>query len=96
MTTVEVQKLIERVANLEKELGLDLPIYVQYLNWIGGLLRGDLGYAYVSEKPALEEILPTLAAGATLVMRGDALWETEELARRVEALGLTVLNPFES
>ena len=40
-------------ANLEKELGLDQPIVVQYLHWIGGLLHGDLGYSYVSEKPAL-------------------------------------------
>ena len=30
-------------ANLEKELGLSDPIIVQYLHWIGGLLRGDLG-----------------------------------------------------
>ena len=40
-------------ANLEKELGLDQPMVVQYLHWIGGLLHGDLGYSYVSEKPAL-------------------------------------------
>ena len=37
-------------ANLERELGLDQPIVVQYLHWIGGLLHGDLGYSYVSEK----------------------------------------------
>ena len=43
-------------ANLEKELGLSQPIVVQYLNWICGLLHGDLGYSYVSEKPALQEI----------------------------------------
>src|SRR5258708_21170159 len=47
-------------ANLEKELGLSDPIVVQYLKWIGGLLHGDLGYSYVSEKPALHEILPRL------------------------------------
>jgi peptide/nickel transport system permease protein len=53
-------------ANLEKELGLNLPIYQQYLNWIGGLLRGDLGYSYVSEKPALDEILPRIPITARL------------------------------
>src|SRR6187399_3689562 len=53
-------------ANLEKELGLDLPIWQQYLNWIGGLLRGDLGYSYVSEKPALQEILPRIPITARL------------------------------
>jgi len=53
-------------ANLEKELGLNLPIYVQYWNWISGLLHGDLGYSYVSEKPALQEILPRIPITARL------------------------------
>jgi peptide/nickel transport system permease protein len=53
-------------AKLEAELGLDRPLVTQYLNWIGGLLRGDLGYAYVSEKPALEEILPRIPVTAKL------------------------------
>jgi peptide/nickel transport system permease protein len=51
---------------LEKELGLDKPIAVQYVNWIGGLAHGDLGYSYVSEKPALQEILPRIPITAKL------------------------------
>ena len=51
---------------LEKELGLDKPIIVQYAAWIGGLARGDLGYSYVSEKPALQEILPRIPITAKL------------------------------
>ena len=43
-------------AKLEKELGLDRPIAVQYVQWVSGLARGDLGYSYVSEKPAIQEI----------------------------------------
>ncbi len=53
-------------ANLERDLGIDQPLVVQYLHWIGGLLRGDLGYSYVSEKPALEEILPRIPITARL------------------------------
>jgi peptide/nickel transport system permease protein len=53
-------------ANLQKELGLSDPIVVQYLKWIGGLLHGDLGYSYVSEKPALQEILPRIPITAKL------------------------------
>src|SRR2546421_6035074 len=49
---------------IERQLGLDQPIAVQYVNWIGGLMRGDLGYAYVSEKPAIEEIVPRLPVPA--------------------------------
>jgi peptide/nickel transport system permease protein len=53
-------------ANLQRELGIDQPLVVQYLHWISGLLRGDLGYSYVSEKPALDEILPRIPITARL------------------------------
>ena len=53
-------------AKLEKELGLDKPIAVQYVHWIGGLAHGDLGYSYVSEKPAIDEILPRIPITAKL------------------------------
>jgi peptide/nickel transport system permease protein len=51
---------------LEKELGLDRPVAVQYVQWISGLAHGDLGYSYVSEKPALQEILPRIPITANL------------------------------
>jgi peptide/nickel transport system permease protein len=51
---------------IEKQLGLDRPVPVQYATWIGGLLRGDLGYSYVSEKPAIQEIAPRLPVTAEL------------------------------
>src|SRR6201993_1541767 len=53
-------------AALERQLGVDQPLVVQYLHWIGGLLHGDLGYSYVSEKPALDEILPRIPITARL------------------------------
>jgi peptide/nickel transport system permease protein len=53
-------------ANLQRDLGLDQPIVVQYFHWIWGLLHGDLGYSYVSEKPALDEILPRIPITARL------------------------------
>ena len=51
---------------LEKELGLDQPIPVQYARWVDGLAHGDLGYSYVSEKPAIDEILPRIPITAKL------------------------------
>lgn len=53
-------------ADLEKQLGLDRPIAVQYVSWISGLARGDLGYSYVSEKPAIDEIAPRIPITAKL------------------------------
>jgi len=51
---------------IERQLGLDQPIVTQYVSWISGLARGDLGYAYVSEKPAIQEIAPRIPVSAKL------------------------------
>ncbi len=53
-------------AKLEHDLGIDQPIVVQYAQWIMGLAHGDLGYSYVSEKPALSEIAPRIPITAKL------------------------------
>ena len=53
-------------ATIEKELGLDLPIYQQYYHWIAGLVSFDLGYSFVSEMPAIDEIGPRIPITAKL------------------------------
>jgi peptide/nickel transport system permease protein len=55
-------------AQIEKELGLDKPIPVQYLTWMGGLLQGDLGYSYVSELPTIDELAPRIPITAKLAV----------------------------
>jgi len=40
---------VEKVNELRQELGLDLPIWQRYLNWIGGVLQGDLGNSFYEE-----------------------------------------------
>ena len=53
-------------AKIAHELGLDRPIIEQYGQWIGGMVRGDLGFAYVSERPTIEEIGPRIPISAKL------------------------------
>jgi peptide/nickel transport system permease protein len=53
-------------AQIEKDLGLDKPIPVQYARWINGMAHGDLGYSYISEKPTITEILPRIPITAKL------------------------------
>ena len=53
-------------AKIARELGIDRPIFDQYIHWIGGLAQGDLGFAYVSERPAIEEIAPRIPISAKL------------------------------
>jgi peptide/nickel transport system permease protein len=43
---------------LERELGVDRPIVVQYVRWLGELLRGDLGKSYRYDMPAWAIIQP--------------------------------------
>lgn len=46
----------EAVERFRVELGLDQPLPVQYFSWLGQLVRGDLGYSYVSRTPVSEII----------------------------------------
>ncbi|SDP10585.1 peptide/nickel transport system permease protein [Actinacidiphila guanduensis] len=41
------------IAALRHQLGLDAPVWRQYLDYLGNLLHGDLGYSYVQHEPAL-------------------------------------------
>src|SRR5258706_4667853 len=59
---------VKEKAKIAKELGLDKPIIEQYALWIGGLSRGDLGFAYVSERPAIEEIAPRIPISGKLAL----------------------------
>lgn len=56
----------EERALIERELGLDKPVVVQYTTWIVGIFTGDLGYSYVSEKPTIDEIAPRIPITAKL------------------------------
>jgi peptide/nickel transport system permease protein len=53
---------------IEQDLGLDQPLPVQYFRWIGGLLQGDLGISYQTERPAIQEIAPRIPITATLAV----------------------------
>lgn len=44
------------------ELGLDKPFFTQYLAWLGGLLRGDMGVSYVSGKDVFGTFISKLPA----------------------------------
>lgn len=58
-------------ANIERSLGLDQPLYVQYLRWIGNILQADLGASLMFSRPVLDMILERLPA--TLLLGGAAL-----------------------
>ncbi|PZP45221.1 MAG: diguanylate cyclase [Azospirillum brasilense] len=54
----------EDIARVERQLGLDRPLPVQYLEWLGRMLMGDWGRSYRDQQPVLAVIGSHL--GATL------------------------------
>jgi peptide/nickel transport system permease protein len=61
-----VQATPEAVQALERRMGLDRPIALQYLTWIGGVLRGDFGSSLISRQPIRPEIARRLPASLLL------------------------------
>lgn len=61
----------ENVARINRDLGLDRPLYEQYFVWVGNLLQGDFGRSYILNRPVLDEILERF--GATAILAGASL-----------------------
>lgn len=53
-------------------LGLDQPIYVQYLNWLSQVLRGNLGYSFSNSMPVTTLLAERL--GPTILLMGVSLF----------------------
>src|SRR5437016_4613810 len=61
----------EAAANLRAQYGLDQPIYVQYLRWVGLMLQGNFGMSMEYNRPVLEVIGDRLPL--TMVVSFEAL-----------------------
>ena len=69
----------DTVAALRAQLGLDVPLWQRYLQWVGGMLVGDFGTSYTYRTPVAE-------------MVADRLWISLPLA--IYALVLSTLIAF--
>lgn len=58
----------ELIAQYAHEMGLDQPLHVQFMNYAGLLLRGDLGNSWRTERPVLEELGQRLPATLELAL----------------------------
>src|ERR687898_3086965 len=50
----------EQMAQMRALFGLDQPLHVQYLSWLGALVRGDAGFSIRTGQPVTQEILARL------------------------------------
>jgi len=58
----------ERHAELIHEMGLDRPLYVQFFDYVGGVLKGDLGISVVTHRPVMDEFLTLFPATVELAI----------------------------
>jgi peptide/nickel transport system permease protein len=93
---------------IRRDMGLDRPVWEQYLRWLGKLLKGDFGDSFTTHKPVLGELLPRLAVTAELTLMAglmamamgassglaSARWRgrTDWLVRGINGLFLAVPN----
>jgi len=56
-----------------KQMGFDRPLIVQYWDFLSGLLRGDFGYSYRYQQPALEVVLERVPATVEMMIAAIVL-----------------------
>jgi len=59
------------IARLRHNLGMDQPVPIQYLKWLGHILVGDLGYSTSNSEPVFQALIERLPA--TLELMGASL-----------------------
>ena len=67
----------QQIRQIRQELGLDRPVVVQYLAWMGGALRGDFGQSYMQRRPVsdiLRERVPRSIELALLTLSIAVVW----------------------
>jgi microcin C transport system permease protein len=60
----------DEIENIKKYYGFDKPVLLRYFNWLGKLLRFDLGTSYAYEKPVLHVIASRLPVSLTFGLTG--------------------------
>lgn len=61
----------ETIARLRKELHLDEPVAKQFVLYAGGVLKGDLGKSYITQRPIIQDIKERFPK--TLLLAGSAM-----------------------
>jgi peptide/nickel transport system permease protein len=63
----------ETIDRLRSQFGLDQPVMVQYVRWMGNILRGDLGLSFSSNQPVINVIRRPIQNSLYLVVFATAL-----------------------
>ena len=73
------------IETIRKQLGLDQPVYVQFLTWIANILTGDWGASIVSHDPVLPTLVRRMSMTILLATAGIAIAATVGVTLGVNA-----------
>lgn len=63
----------DAVAHLTEQLGLNQPIWLRYLHWLGSALTGNLGWSIVQAEPVAPTILQRFPVTVEIILLGQAI-----------------------
>ena len=63
----------ENLKSLRGELGIDRPAVVQYVDWVGGVVRGDFGESFNQRRPVTDIVRPRLLNSIYLAVFGSLI-----------------------
>jgi len=63
----------EAIAHLQEQLGLNQPILLRYLHWLGHALTGDFGWSAVQSQPVLPTILQRFPVTVEIILLGQLI-----------------------
>ena len=63
----------ENLKSLRGELGIDRPAVVQYVDWVGGVVRGDFGESFNQRRPVTDIVRPRLLNSLYLAVFGSLI-----------------------
>lgn len=69
------QATLQDVEAVREQLGLNKPIPIQYVNYIGGLLKGDLGTSLRTKRPVITEVAARYGNTMSLTI-ASLIWST--------------------
>ncbi len=69
---------------LRKKMGLDEPLYIQYVHWLNRMVHGDLGQSLRTQRPVLDTILErypaAIPAGTIAAVKQNTPWDYSAMA----------------
>ncbi|MCB0079962.1 MAG: ABC transporter permease [Caldilineaceae bacterium] len=60
----------EDIERVREEMGFNRPVYVQYVEWMGRILRGDLGTSIINRTEVMDELKYRLSATVEMIVVG--------------------------